>query len=102
MNVEIAFAEHASSIAAAAGLIRAATSAALGVPPSSVTVKDQMPDGKVSVAVSGTTQTALQQLQQDLANGKVKVDGLTVAGVTTSSGTPSLLKIIAARCLDVD
>ena len=102
MNVEIVFAENASSIAAAVGLIRVATSASLGVPPSSVTVTDQLADGKVNVAVSGTTPMALQQLQQDLVIGLIRVDGLTVEGVTTSSGTPSLPANSRDWMLDVD
>ena len=92
-NVEIAFAENVSS-AAAVDSIRAAAAASLGVPASSVTVT-VLGNGKVSVAISGTTltaaqqQAALQQLQQGLADGSVTVAGLTVTG-TTTSGTQTV------------
>jgi hypothetical protein len=94
-NVEIAFADNVSS-AAAVDSIRAAAAASLGLSTSSVTVT-RLANGAVSVAISGTTltvvqqQAALQQLQQGLASGSVTVAGLTVTGADTSSGTRSVL-----------
>jgi len=91
-----------NDVAAAVESIRAAAAASLGVPISSVTVT-VLQNGKVSVAITGTTltaaqqQAALQQLHTGLVDGSVTVAGLTVTGATlmpaTSSGTPSFFSL---------